>query len=368
MEALIDASDAAIMLVGRDRRIAHANAQMARLLGIPTESILGTGLDTVHRFLAGSFVDPAALTAQEHALAGDVALRDRVEVTFPRQAVYQRVVAPVREGGGSLLGHIVLYRDVTHEVEGERAKSEFVAVVSHELRTPMTSVKTSLCCCSGVPEGRSRLPRTNCVGIALRNADRLIRLVNDLLDLSRLDAGRMEFVPEPVALGVAIASSVEAVAAFSSAQGVQIVVEPPPEAVIVHGVRGRLEQVFVNLLSNAVKFSPARWARRRALAARRRCRGCGSGGRGAGIPADKLEVIFEPFRQLDSSTTREHGGAGLGLAISHRTCRPSEDGYGPRASRARLALLCPLALAHPALRPSELAEAAERTAAPHPPC
>ena len=338
LEALIDASDAAIMLVGGDRKIAHANAQMAELLGIPAESMLGTGLDSVHRFLAGSFVDPAALTAQERALSGDAPLRDRVEVTFPRAAVYQRVVAPVREAGGSLLGHIVLYRDVTHEVEGERAKSEFVAVVSHELRTPMTSVKTSLSLLLAGAGGPLEAPAQELLAIALRNADRLIHLVSDLLDLSRLDAGRMEFIPEPVALGVAVESSVEAVAAFASDQGVTITVAPPADVVLVHGVRGRLEQVLVNLLSNAVKFSPrggrvdVRWWRDGDAAITE------VADAGPGIPADKLKVVFEPFRQLDSSTTREHGGAGLGLSISHRIVQAfrgrlwatSEPGAGSR--------------------------------------
>src|SRR5881392_553281 len=146
LEALIDASDAAIMLVGRDRRIAYANAEMARLVGIPREAVLGAGVDGIHRFLAGSFVDPTGVAAQEQALTLDVPLRDRVELTFPERRVWQRVVAPARQGGGGgpLLGHIVLYRDVTHEVEADRLKSEFVSVVSHELRTPMTSVKASL--------------------------------------------------------------------------------------------------------------------------------------------------------------------------------------------------------------------------------
>jgi CheY-like chemotaxis protein len=190
--------------------------------------------------------------------------------------------------------------------------------VSHELRTPMTSVKTSLSLLLGGAGGPLEAPAQELLAIALRNADRLIRLVNDLLDLSRLDAGRMEFTLEPVALGAAVASSVEAVAAFAVEQGVTIAVAPPADTVLVHGVRGRLEQVLVNLLSNAVKFSPrggrvdVRWWHDGEAAVME------VADAGPGIPADKLEVVFEPFRQLDSSTTREHGGAGLGLSISHR--------------------------------------------------
>src|SRR3989454_11458301 len=110
LEALIEASDAAIMLVGSDRRVAYANHEMARLLGIPGDAMRGTGLEIVHRFLAGALSDPSALTAQEEALAGAAPLRDRVEFAFPRAATCQRVVAPVRDPGGALVGHIVLYR------------------------------------------------------------------------------------------------------------------------------------------------------------------------------------------------------------------------------------------------------------------
>ena len=316
LEALIDASDAAIMMVGRDRKIAYANAEMARLVGIPREAVLGASVETIHRFLGGSFVDATALASQETVLSLDASLRDRVELTFPRRAVYQRVVAPVRESGGSLLGHIVLYRDVTHEVEVERAKSEFVSVASHELRTPMTSVKTSLSLLLAGAAGPRDASARELLEIAVRNADRMIRLINDLLDLSRLEAGRMEFQLEPVPLADGVAAGLETVAAFAQEQGVTVATEPPAEPQVVLGVRDRLVQVIVNLVSNAIKFSPrggrvtVRWWSENGFAVTE------VADQGPGIPADQLQAVFEPFRQLDSSTTREHGGAGLGLAIS----------------------------------------------------
>ena len=316
LDALIDASDAAIMLVGSDRRVAHANSEMARLLGIPGDALRGAGHDTVHRFLAGALKDPGALAAQEQALAGDAPLRDRVEFSFPHKVTCQRVVAPVREPDGTLVGHIVLYRDVTREVEADRLKSEFVSVVSHELRTPMTSVKTSLSLLLAGAAGPMDAGPRELLEIAVRNSDRLIRLVNDLLDLSRVDAGRMDLHPEPIALADAVRTSVEAVAAFAAAEGVTVELEPPPEPLFVQAVMDRVAQVLVNLLSNAIKFSPPRER------VRVRWRQSGDAAiievadRGPGIPTEKVLAIFEPFRQLDSSTTREHGGAGLGLAIS----------------------------------------------------
>ncbi len=349
LEALIDASDAAIMLVGPDHRIAYANAEMATLVGIPREAVLGASLDSLRRFFAGSFVDPAALAAQGEALAGEATLHDRVDLAFPQRAVYQRVIAPVRDRGGAPLGHIVLYRNVTHEVAVERAKSEFVSVVSHELRTPMTSVKTSLSLLLAGAAGPLESAPRELLEIALRNADRLIRLVNDLLDLSRLEAGRMEFRLEPVSLEESVAAGLETVAAFAGEQGVMLTPRPPAEPQVVLGVRDRVLQVFVNLLANAIKFSPrggqveVRWWREEGCAVAQ------ISDRGPGIPTDKLAAIFEPFTQLDSSTTREHGGAGLGLTITQRIVQAlggevwveSEVGSG-----ARFFVRLPLAAPH----------------------
>src|SRR6266571_771104 len=318
LEALIDASDAAIMLVGPDRKIAYANAEMARLVGIPREAVLGANVQTIHRFLRGSFVDAAALVSQENVLSLGASLRDRVELSFPRQASYQRVVAPARDSSGSLLGHIVLYRDVTHEVDVEKAKTEFVSVVSHELRTPLTSVKTSLTLLLEGAGGKLEPAAHELLEVALRNADRLIRLVNDLLDLSRLEAGRMQFRLEPVAMSEAVAASIEMVAGLAESRGVTVRTTAPAEPQAVTADRDRVVQVIVNLLSNAIKFSPkggrvtVRWRRQDGFVVTE------VRDRGPGIPADQLKLVFDPFKQLDSSTTREHGGAGLGLTIAQR--------------------------------------------------
>jgi len=363
LEALIDASDAAIMLVGPDRRVAYANAEMATLTGIPREAVLGASLESLQRFFAGSFVEPAALAAQGEALAGKATLHDRVDLAFPRRAVYQRVVAPVRDRGGAPLGHIVLYRNVTHEVEVERAKSEFVSVVSHELRTPMTSVKTSLSLLLAGAAGPLEPGSRELLEIALRNADRLIRLVNDLLDLSRLEAGRMEFRLEPVSLEESVAAGLETVAAFAGEQGVMLIPRPPAEPQVVLGVRDRVLQVFVNLLANAIKFSPrggqveVRWWRDEGYAVAQ------ISDQGPGIPSDKLAAIFEPFTQLDSSTTREHGGAGLGLTITQRLVQALGGGVWVESevgSGARFFVRLPIASAQ------QLAAAPVATAAPLP--
>nr|NIN71401.1 GAF domain-containing protein [Gemmatimonadota bacterium]NIO31101.1 GAF domain-containing protein [Gemmatimonadota bacterium] len=299
LESLIDASDAAILMVSDDR-VAYANREMAELLGLPQEVIVGGSLEEVNRVLARSFANPEALTTQIAALqSGGAPLRDRVEFEFPRQLVCQRTVATVRGAENEVLGQIVVYRDVTTEAEAEASKSEFVSLVSHELRTPLTSVKTSLNlltrgAAGAIAEGTSEL-----VEIALRNLDRLIRLVDDLLDLSRIESGRVVTKLEPIAIDEAAARAIDAVEAFAEEQGVSIEQEESDPETLVVADADRLQQVIVNLLSNAVKFSPSggrvrlSWWKQSEQAVLRIT------DEGPGIPADQLEEIFEKFRQLE---------------------------------------------------------------------
>lgn len=346
LEALIDASDAAIMMVS-DEQVTYANRAMADLLGLPQEVIVGSPLEEINRVLSRSFADGEALTAQIHALqSGSASLRDRVELVFPRKLVCQRTVATVRGAEGEVLGHLILYRDVTAEAEAAAAKSEFVSVVSHELRTPLTSVKTSLNLLARGAAGTIPDSILDLLEIALRNLDRLIRLVDDLLDLSRIESGRVVTKLVPISVDEAAVRAVDAVAAFAQEQQVSIELDDTDPDTQVMADADRLQQVIVNLLSNAIKFSPAggrvalSWWKQADQAVLRIT------DQGPGIPADQLEEIFEKFRQLERADTREHGGAGLGLPICRAIVEQfgghmwAESGEGPGARffvRLRLA-------------------------------
>ncbi len=338
LEALIDASDAAILMVS-DGRVAYANNLMAELLGMPREVIVHAPLEEVDRVLARSLADPTALEAQTTALeSGEASLRDRVEFHFPRKLICQRTIATVRSGDASVLGHLVLYRDVTREAEAADAKSEFVSIVSHELRTPLTSVKTSLDLLLRGAAGTLSEGVRDLVEIALRNLERLIRLVDDLLDISRIESGRVEMKMAAIPLGEAVARAVDAVEAFARESDVRIELEGSEAETMVVADADRLQQVIVNLISNAVKFSPAggrvdlHWWKQSDHVVLE------IADEGPGIPAEQLEDIFDKFRQLEQSATRQHGGAGLGLAISRTIVdqmggtlwAESEEGHGSR--------------------------------------
>lgn len=313
--ALIDASDTAVLMVSHGR-VAHTNRAFARLVGRPREVLVGSPITQVHEALAGALADATMLAPQVIALQGGETLRDQVRFVFPERLICERTVAPVLDRTDRVLGHVVIYRDVTKEAEAAAAKDEFVSIVSHELRTPLTSIKTSLDllqrgAAGDVPEDMAEL-----VDVALRNLERLIRLVNDLLDLSRIQSGRIVAELTPVSATEAAARAHEAVRAFADDRGVTLQSEFHQRPIAVMGDADRLEQVFVNLLANAVKFSPPGGV----VGLTGRIEGDAAlfevSDQGPGIPADQLETIFDRFSQLEMAATRSHGGAGLGLPIS----------------------------------------------------
>jgi PAS domain S-box-containing protein len=211
-----------------------------------------------------------------------------------------------RRFGGSV-------RDVSESREVERLKKEFVATVSHELRTPLTSIRGSLGLLAGGVLGKLPPEAVEVVAVAERNVIRLVRLINDILDLERLDTGRIEMHFETLTLASVFERSLEAVQAFADQEGVPLVSTAPSGS--VWGDGDRLVQVLVNLLSNAVKFSPRGSVVRLSASEAGGFADVRVTDQGRGIPGSFREAIFERFRQVEASDARQKGGSGLGLAI-----------------------------------------------------
>ena len=204
-------------------------------------------------------------------------------------------------------------RDISEKKEVERLKKEFLSTVSHELRTPLTSLRGSLGLLAGGALGDLSDEAREVVEIAERNCGRLIGLVNDILDLERLEAGRMEMRIEEQSLDAILKRSVESVTGMAQTHGVSL--QASPTTARIRGDADRLVQVVINLLSNAVKFSP----RDSAVTVSARAEGPWAEvrvmDRGRGIPAALRQAIFERFKQVEASDSRQKGGTGLGLAI-----------------------------------------------------
>jgi PAS domain S-box-containing protein len=204
--------------------------------------------------------------------------------------------------------------DVTMARELERLRSQFISMVSHELRTPLTSIRASMQLLVAEDmtgsEDADRLVR-----VALSNTDRLIRIVNDILDMSKIEAGEMMVSPRPTRLQPIIDDSVKSIEALARDAGVTIV-QPNHRVGQVVADPDRTIQILVNLLSNAVKHAPSGSTVEVTAAREGGDAAIAVHDHGPGIPAHKVDFIFEPFTQLDSSDTRRIAGTGLGLTIA----------------------------------------------------
>ena len=219
---------------------------------------------------------------------------------------------PIRRGG-DIVGAVVTFRDISERRAAEQAKEEFTSVVSHELRTPLTSIRGSLGLLSrgimgDIPDDARRM-----LDIAAGNTERLMRLINDMLDIERLDSGKITLKRESCDAGDLLKQAADAMTPMAEESDVRLSITP--ESITVWGDAGRIVQTLTNLISNAVKFSPPKGTvdisvERAGRDALFRVRD-----RGRGIPEDKLETIFGRFQQVDSSDSRQKGGTGLGLAI-----------------------------------------------------
>ncbi len=211
-------------------------------------------------------------------------------------------------------GYAANLHDLSERYEVERLKSEFVSVVSHELRTPLTALRGSIGLLTGGVMGALPAEAMELLQIAERNTKRLISLVNDILDLERLQKGKLELFIQPVRALTIVDRSIESVKPFADQESIRFVLRCADGIVIGDG--DRLVQVLVNLLSNAVKFSGAGSSVEVSTEIEPAALVFRVTDHGRGIPATHRRTIFERFGQVHTSDSREKGGTGLGLAIS----------------------------------------------------
>jgi PAS domain S-box-containing protein len=316
-------NSAAEGIFGLDERgiATFINPSAARMLGWTVDDLLGREL---HRVIhAGS--DAQCARSECSVCSDSVAPQTRIgqsaefrrgeHGTFPVEYTTSAIVGE----SGHRQGVVVTFRDVTHQRAVEKMKDEFVSTVSHELRTPLTSIRGALGMLTsglvGIDENKAR----RMLDIAVNNTDRLVRLINDILDQERIESGRLQLVRRPTAANDLLLQAVEGVQTVADQSGIDLMAEPVDATLFVDG--DRIVQTLTNLLGNAIKFSE-RGTRITAGGMLENDRFVFRiADQGRGIPADKLEMIFERFKQVDASDARQKGGTGLGLSICRSIVR-----------------------------------------------
>jgi len=227
--------------------------------------------------------------------------------------------------------HVAVLQDISERKRIERMKSEFVSTVSHELRTPLTSISGAIGLV--LKNGRQDLnPKTaKMVDIAYKNCHRLTHLINDLLDMEKLEAGKLQFNMMPQLLMPLVEHAVEANTPGGAARGIQLNIKQSiPEAEVMVD-RDRFTQVITNFLSNAIKFSPPEAVIEINATIKGKSAEVSVRDFGHGISREFSTQVFQKFAQADSSDTRDKGGTGLGLAISQELTEHmgGEIGFDP---------------------------------------
>lgn len=327
-ESLLDATNDGIALLDRSGVFVLVNRRFAEILGTHPDALLQQTLPNAHPHLMERLAEPDRLVSRMAALTADD-LRDPIgvaeeiiELHTPEHRFMQVYTAPVQgalhdEGGASVIGRIIALRDVTRERELDKMKTDFISVVSHELRTPLTSIKgyTDLLL-SGAAGETGELQR-EFLGIIQGSTTRLSNLINDILDISRIESGRIDIKHEPIDYRKIVADSLRLMHAHADEKQIVMDASLPEIMPLVSGDADKVTQVVTNLISNALKYTPpGGWIKvLLEVTGDANVTTCVADS-GIGIGAEDQKKLFQKFFRADNTSTREAGGTGLGLVIA----------------------------------------------------
>ena len=306
---LLQAAPDAMVVVNHDGEIVLANLQAEKEFGYCQDELLGQNMKNIipervaERLIANGLRSSLALQiGTEIELTG----RRKDGGEFPVEIMLSPLESAER---------ILVIRDISVRRRTERLKDEFVSTVSHELRTPLTSISGSLGLLAEQWAGELPKSAARLLAIAHTNSQRLVRLINDILDIEKLESSRVVFNLSQVDLGSLAAHAIEENGGFAESYGVHVRLDTAPADSDVNADPDRLAQVVTNLLSNAIKFSPAGGEVLVAVEKNGNVVRVSVRDHGCGISEDFKPHVFEKFAQADGTTSRQKGGTGLGLSI-----------------------------------------------------
>ncbi len=327
-ELILESVGDGIYGIDLDGRLTFINEAGARSLGYEPEELVGR---QVHEVIHHSHRDGTPYSkATSPILQGmrrreTVRMRDEVFWQHDGSTIPVEYIASPLIEDGQISGMVVAFQDVSERRRLEKMKDEFISTVSHELRTPLTSLRAALGLISSGSLDKRPEKQRQMVEMAIGNCDRLVRLVNDILDFEKVEHGRLALHRAPVMAGDLLRRAADAAHSLASAARIKFQVGSGHEMVLADGERSL--QVLNELVSNAIKFSPPETVIRLGTEPFGDGEVCFSvQDEGRGIAAEKLEHIFDRFQQGDASDTRALGGTGLGLAL----CRSIVEQHGGR--------------------------------------
>ena len=332
LNAIFDGSVDGMLLLDGEGRILRMNPSISRMFGYAVDQLVGR-----HTLILMkddySPEESQALLATVGA-AGTHGAGWRQEFTGRRAdgSTFETEVAISRVSGADGRRYVAAIRDISDRKRAEQMKTEFVSTVSHELRTPLTSIGGSLGLLGAGAVGPLNDKARRLVEIAHANCERLVRLINDILDIEKIESGKMEFDLRRMQVAPLVNRTIDAMRGFADQHDVTLRCVLPPWPQCIIGDPDKLEQLLTNLISNAIKHAPPGsqvevFALHEGGSVRIEVRD-----RGSGVPENFRGRIFGKFAMADASDNRAKGGTGLGLAIAREIARRhgGEVGYDDR--------------------------------------
>jgi PAS domain S-box-containing protein len=314
LRSVIEVCPVGVVIVEPLGKIVLANGEMERMFGYAHDELIGktvdilvpTNLRAQHARHRSQFAaHPEIRMAKSRNLSG----RRKDGTEFPVEVGLNPIVT---RDGAMVLGVIA---DISHQRRIEALKDEFVATVSHELRTPLTSIAGALGLLVGNAGGALPSSAVRLLTIAYTNSQRLVRLVNSILAMEKIESGKVVFALKRVGVQSLVKQAIEANQAFADAFGVRLRLDAASTSGDINADPDWLVQIVTNLLSNAIKFSPPGEEVVVATEMRGQAIRISVRDHGHGIPDAFKPHIFEKFAQADASDARQQGGTGLGLSI-----------------------------------------------------
>jgi len=322
LETILAGIGDGVLVVDADLRLVLMNPIAVRIFALPASPPVGAPIQSILEH-----DDFMSLLEETRAVSGEAIMH---EIELPRVAnnkerTYQALATPLTVGS-HLQGIATVLRDVTSQKELERMKSNFLSVVSHELKTPLHSIKGFVDIILMDKTGPVTDIQRDFLETVKQQTDHLQRMIDDLLEFSRLESGQVTLRLQPVDIPVVAEAVVDKLTPLSDTSNVTIINQVPEELPTISADPWRLEQVVTNLVDNAIKFTPAQGSVVISAADRGDYLEVGVQDSGIGIAPDQVDRIFDRFYQVDGGANRLYKGAGLGLTI----CRHIVEHHGGR--------------------------------------
>ncbi len=329
MKAILDGANYSIISTELDGTITSFNNGAERMLGYLSEEVVGKKTpEIIHdknevkkraeelSKELGKIIEPGFEVFVVKPKSGKPEEREWSYIRKDRSRFPVLLsVTPVYSPDQKITGFLGIASDITERKKIDRMKNEFISTVSHELRTPLTSIRGSLGLIAGGMAGEITPEAKTLIEIGIHNCERLIRLINDILDIEKIEAGKTVFQMKPLPLVSLIQQSIANNQSYAEQYKVRFVLENELTEATVNADEDRLLQVMTNLLSNAVKFSSADGTVTTRISRHPPFVRVSVIDLGSGIPKEFQTRLFEKFSQADSSDSRKQDGTGLGLSI-----------------------------------------------------